>query len=33
MNLTQAIFADQPDWINFAALDRSGDAFLKEVIK
>lgn len=25
MKLTQAIFENQPDWMNFAALDRSGD--------
>jgi len=33
MNLTQAIFADQTDWINFTALYKSGNAFSKEVIK
>ena len=25
MTLTQEIFADQPDWVDFAAIDKSGD--------
>lgn len=25
MNLTQAIFEGQPEWVNYAAIDKSGD--------